>query len=283
MSGNPVIRGYSLHNKQQAQIAKATADSALEEALQAKSDAETADTKAQQGIDDASTAQAKAEEVEGKADDAQDSADEAFNTSKTSRDRDMEALLQELVINIDAPEGQFLLGTDDGYFQYVTEGDANEYREIEYPEGQDLDGAGADNNATAFELVKRDGEDEDLYLMIEDDDGLYIVNHSDGSREPIDDVLEGSSNDRSDAESKDFEGGKNPLHYAVKLTFAPSKAEHVRDAKNLRSVHLRALDGQGQAKLWLYKNGGENDRLESSAMSNVDVRRLYILESGQAE
>ena len=101
MSGNPVIRGYSLHNKQQAQTAKATAGSALQEALQAKTDAETADTKAQQGIDDASTAQSKGEEAEGKAEDAQASADEAFNTSKTSKDRDMEALSQELVINID--------------------------------------------------------------------------------------------------------------------------------------------------------------------------------------
>ena len=280
MSGNPVIRGYSLHNKLQAQIAKATADSALEEALQAKSDAETADTKAQQGIDDASTAQSKGEEAEGKAESAQESTDEAFNTSKTSRDSDMEALLQELVINSDAPEGQFILGTDDGYFQYDSEN--SEYREVEYPEGQDLDGARADNNATAFELVKRDGEDQDLYLMIEDDDGLYIVNHSDGSREAIDDVLDGTSNDRSDAESKDFESGKNPLNYVVKLTFAPSKAEHVRDLANIRSVHLRALDELGQPRKWLYAQG-EDKRLESQSMSNVDIRRLYIVESGQAE
>ena len=65
----------------------------------------------------------------------------------------MEALLQELVINVNAPNGEFILETDDCYFQYVTEGDANEYREIEYPEGEDLDNTGAQNGATAFELV----------------------------------------------------------------------------------------------------------------------------------
>ena len=46
MSGNEVLRGYSIHNKQQAQIAQGTAESALTEALQAKTDAENADTKA---------------------------------------------------------------------------------------------------------------------------------------------------------------------------------------------------------------------------------------------
>ena len=275
MSGNPVIRGYSLHNKLQAQIAKATADSALEEALQAKSDAETADTKAQQGIDDASTAQSKGEEAEGKAEDAQDSAFEAFNTSKTARDRDMEALLQELVINVEKPDGQFILGTDSGYYQYVTDGGADEYREIEYPSGEDLDGAGAAAGATAFELVRREGDD-DHYVMIEDDSGLFVVNHSDGSREAIDDIFEGTDNDKSDAASKDLEEGKNPLNYIVKLTYSPVKAEHVRDEANIRSVHLRALDEQGQPRKWLYTNSNEDNRLESQALTNNDDRRLYI-------
>ena len=161
----------------------------------------------------------------------------------------------------------------------MTDGDANEYRELPYPEGEDLDDNGATMGATAFELVKRDGDDEH-YLMIEDDqESLYIVNHSNGSREPIDDVLEGTGNDKSDAEDKDLEGGKNPLHYTVKLTYAPAKYEHVKDAKNIKSVHLRGLDEQGQPKLWLYKNNGENDRLESSLMSNVETRRLYIFQS----
>ena len=72
MSGNEVLRGYSIHNKQQAQNAEAIAGSALTEALQAKTDAENADTKAQEGIDNAATAQTKAEEIDDKADDALD-------------------------------------------------------------------------------------------------------------------------------------------------------------------------------------------------------------------
>ena len=274
MSVNEVTEGYSISNRNKINLVEGIANSAQADATQAINDASAADSKAD-------TADSKAETADSKAESAQSSADEAFDSSKTSRDRDMEALLQELVINIDAPDGEFLLGSDDGYFQYVTEGDANEYREIEYPEGEDLDDSGAGMNATSFELVKRDGDDQH-YIMIEDDDGLYIVNHSDGSREAVDDVFEGTGNDKSDIASKDLEGGKNPMHYIMKLTYAPAKQEHVRDAKNLRSVHLRALDGQGQPKLWLYKQG-ENDRLESSAMSNVEKRRLYLLESGQAE
>ena len=102
--------------------------------------------------------------------------------------------------------------------------------------------------ATGCELVKRDGDD-DMYLMIEDDDGsLYIVNHSNGTREPIDDVLEGIGNDKSDAESKDLEGGKNPMHYIVKLTYAPAKREHVKENKNIKSVHLRTLMNKDNLK-----------------------------------
>ena len=112
--------------------------------------------------------------------------------------------------------------------------------------------------------------------MIEDDSGLFVVNHSDGSREAIDDVFEGSDNEKSDAASKDLEEGKNPLNYIVKLTYSPVKQEHVRDLANIRSVHLRALNEQGQPRKWLYTNSSEDNRLESQVLTNNDERRLYI-------
>jgi hypothetical protein len=263
MSGNTVDRGYSIYLNGQVIAAQSTADQAVSDAATADGKAVSAQSDATQAISDAAAADTKAANADSKAD-----------SVNTSRDRDVEALLQELVIDITAPSGAFILGDDAGYYAWDT--GSSEYRVSAYAGGEALDGADAGSNATQFELIDRgDG----LYLMLQDDGGsLYIVNHNTGSREAIDDVIDGTGNDRTSAASDAFESGQNPFHFAVRYCYAPSNLSHIQNSNDISSVHLRGNDTNGDPKLWLYKDAASNDKLASSVMSNVDERRLYVHE-----
>jgi hypothetical protein len=263
MSGNTVDRGYSIYLNGQVLAAQASANQGISDAATADGKAVSAQNDATQALADASAADTKAVNADSKADNV-----------NTSRDRDIEALLQELVVDVTAPSGAFILGDDAGYYAWDT--GSSEYRVSAYASGEALDEADAGSNATQFELIDRgDG----LYLMLQDDGGsLYIVNHSTGSREAIDDVIDGTGNDRSSAATDAFESAKDPLDYAVRYCYAPSNLSHIQNGNDIASVHIRANNAQGEPKLWLYKDTGSNDKLASSAMTNVEERRLYVHE-----
>jgi hypothetical protein len=241
--------------------AQASANQGISDASVADGKAVNAQADATQALADASTADGKAVSADAKADDL-----------NTGRNRDIEALLQELVIDITPPAGAFILGDDAGY--YTWDSGSSEYRVTAYTSGEALDEADAGSNATQFELINRgDG----LYLMLQDDAGtLYIVNHATSSREAIDDVIDGVGNDRTSAASDAFQSGQDPLDFAIRYCYAPHNLSHIQNGNDIYSVHLRANNAQGESKLWLYKDTGANDKLVSSAMSNVEERRLYV-------
>jgi hypothetical protein len=257
MSGTNVERGYSVYLNNQVQLNGASIQQAIGDASTADAKAVDAQNDATQALADASTADAKAVSADSKASDV-----------NTGRNRDIEALLQSLVVEIAPPAGAFILGDDAGY--YAWDSGSSEYRVNAYASGEALDEADAESNATQLELIDMgDG----LYLMLQDDAGtLYIVNHNTGSREPIDDVINGTGNDRASASTDGFESGQNAFHFLVRITYAPANLSHIQNSNDIYSVHLRsAEDG-----VWLYKDSGANDRLTASAMSNVEERRLYV-------
>jgi hypothetical protein len=263
MSGNIVERGYSVYLNGEVITAQALAQQGI-------SDASTAQTDATQALADASNAQTSADTADGKA----VAVDTKADNLNLSRNLDMEALLQELVVDVTVPDGAFILGDDAGY--YAWDSGSSEYRVTAYASGEALDESDAIANATQFETISKGNG---LYLLLEDDGGtLYIVNHATGTREPIDDVIDGTGNDRASASSDAFESAKNPFHYLVRYTYAPINLSHYQNSNDIYSVHLRANDGNGDPKLWLYKDTGANDKLVSSAMSNVEERRLYVHE-----
>jgi hypothetical protein len=259
MSGNSVERGYSTYLNNQIQLNGASLQQALGDASTADGKAEDAQADATQALADASTADGKAVSADAKADDV-----------NTGRNRDIEALLQGIVVDTAPPAGAFILGDDAGY--YAWDSGSSEYRVSAYASGETLDEADAGSNATQFELIDKGDK---LYLMLEDDGGtLYIVNHNTGSREAIDDVIDGVGNDRSSAGSDAFETGQNPFHFLVRYCYAPSNLSHIQNGNDIYSVHLRGAEDN----VWLYKDAGANDRLSASAMSNVEERRLYVHE-----
>jgi hypothetical protein len=257
MSGNTVERGYSSYLRQEVQLNGASLQTALGNASTADSKAVDAQADATQALADASTADAKAVSASSKAGDV-----------NTGRNRDIEALLQSLVVEIAPPAGAFILGDDAGY--YAWDSGSSEYRVSAYASGEALDEADAGSNATQFEFIDMGDK---LYLMLQDDAGtLYIVNHNTGSREAIDDVIDGTGNDRASASTNGFESAKNPFHYLVRYCYAPANLSHIQNGNDIYSVHIRGAEDN----VWLYKDTGANDRLTASAMSNVEERRLYV-------
>ena len=258
--------------------AQSDATQALSDASNAQSSADTADVKAvsaqtdaTQAISDASSAQASADTADGKA----VAVDTKATNLNLSRNMDIEALLQELVIDVTVPDGAFIMGDDSGY--YAWDSGSSEYRVTAYASGEALDESDAIASATQFEMIAKGSSG--LYMLLEDDGGsLYVVNHTTGTREPLDDVIDGTGNDRASASSSAFESAKNPFNYLVRYCYAPINLSHYQSGNDIYSVHLRAIDGNGDPKLWLYKDTTANDKLVSSAMSNVEERRLYVHE-----
>ena len=260
MSGNTVDRGYSNYLNTQVQLNNSSIQTAIGDAAAADSKAVAAQNDATQALADASTADGKAVSADAKAVDA-----------NTARNQDLEAMLQALTVEINPPSGAFILGDDAGYYQW--DSGNSEYRVVSYASGQELDGADADSNATRFELIDMG---DNLYLMLQDDAGtLYIVNYDTGSREPIDDVIDGTGNDRTTPPNNGFESAKNPFHYLVKYCYGPSNLSHIQNGNDISSVHIKGAEADN---IWLYKDTGNNDRLTASVMSNVEDRRLYVHE-----
>lgn len=258
MSGNSVDRGYSNYLNTQVQLNGASIQSAL-------GDAANADSKATQAISDASTADAKAVAADAKA----VTADAKAVDTNTGRNRDIEALLQALTVEIEPPSGAFILGDDAGY--YAWDSGNSEYRVNAYASGEALDESDATSNATQLELIDMG---DNLYSMLQDDAGtLYIVNYNTGSREAIDDVFNGTGNDRSSIAAAGFEGAKNPFHYLVRYCYGPANLSHIQNGNDIHSVHIKGAEG---GNVWLYKDTGANDKLTASIMSNVEERRLYV-------
>ena len=254
---NEVQRGYSIYTTE------LLSNEIFPAINGAQTTANSADGKADQALSDAAAASGAAQDAA----EAAGSADVKADQFDHNRVNDIEALLQSLIVEVNPPENEFVLGDEKGY--YKLDSASGEYRVIQYGEGENLDDNEAD--ATKLELIKRDNDTE--YLLLEDEaESLFIFNHSTGAREPINDVFNGSNNDRETIKNAAFDGSKDEAHYLVKITYAPSSNDEIR------RVHLRNARVTNE---FLEREDNSNDRLESVESNNTNRRTLRLIEIQQ--